>query len=337
MNAVRSIVREFTRGDKPLNILCSPTHERYESNLAKTGHNFYGFTAVESDGRAVVGMKPWNDKFAKRPTNYHLIGNKLPINVDFDLVLSQNKFGQYQNLAPIASALQIPLISLEHTLPIPGWRPEALEQCRASRGDRDIFISEYSCGEWGMTGEVIEHGLDTTLFSPLNYPREKRCLSVVNDWINRDYCCGFNIWREVIEGFPFFVLGDTAGLSKPATSIQHLVSEYNKSLIFVNTSTISPVPTVLLEAMACGCAVVSTATCMIPEIITDGVDGFISNDVSVLRNRIELLLSSPELAIKMGQAARDKIVARFSLERFVKDWNRVFTESVVYKNDFVSN
>ena len=55
--------------------------------------------------------------------------------------------------------------------------------------------------------------------------------------------------------------------STPAESVADLVNEYCSSKVFLNTSTVSPIPTTLLEAMSCGSAVVSTATCMIPEII----------------------------------------------------------------------
>jgi hypothetical protein len=336
MNPVTSIYREFTRGEgRPLNILCSPTHERYESTLAKTGHNFYGITATDGNNVAVQGMKPWNETFAKRPSNYRLVGNTLPIDVGFDLVLSQNKFGQFQNLAPIARALQIPLISLEHTLPIPMWRPEALEQCRSFRGDKNVFISRFSQKEWfpDETFDIIEHGVDTNTFSLMGLEREPVCMSVVNDWINRDWCCGFGIWQSIVQGtLPVKVLGDTKGLSKPAESIEHLVTEYNKSLIFINTSTISPIPTSLLEAMSCGCAVVTTATCMIPEVIKDGYNGFLSNNPEELRERCIFLIQNPEIARKIGLNARKTIEEKFSVDRFVADWNRLFYSSLGYKN-----
>ena len=122
--------------------------------------------------------------------------------------------------------------------------------------------------------------------------REPICLSVVNDWANRDWCCGFTIWQGVTKGLPVSVLGDTPGLSKPASSFDKLVRAYQSSRIFLNTSTISPVPTSLLEAMACGCAVVSTATCMIPEIIKNGVNGFISNDEEELKEMLVELLNN---------------------------------------------
>jgi len=44
MNQVETIIRNATRVDsEPLNIVCAPTHERYESGMAKTGNEFWSY------------------------------------------------------------------------------------------------------------------------------------------------------------------------------------------------------------------------------------------------------------------------------------------------------
>ena len=91
---VSSIMRASVRRiSEPLNILTFPTHERYESLLCRTGHNFYSYRAD--------GIKDWNESYAKIPENYQLLNkdlkeDQIPLHLDLDLVLSQNKFGQYQ-------------------------------------------------------------------------------------------------------------------------------------------------------------------------------------------------------------------------------------------------
>ena len=100
-------------GVRRLNILTSPTHERYETGLCLTGHNFYALRAE--------GIKDWNCKHGTIPKNYHLLDRRKEIrqailHKPIDIVLSQNKFGQYQVLSDIARQLHVPLICLEHTL-----------------------------------------------------------------------------------------------------------------------------------------------------------------------------------------------------------------------------
>lgn len=327
MHIIGSILKQANRknSDK-LNILTGPTHERYESNLTKTGHNFYALSHPS--------FKKWNTNFAPVPENYTILdeskGDKqIPLSVDFDIVLSQNKFGQYQILSQIARHYNIPFISLEHTLPMSIWSQEQKEGLRNMRGDVNLFISEYSKGEWGFNDvpntEVIHHGIDTDIFKPdYSVEKERRILSVCNDWINRDFFCGFSIWQRVTNGLPVFPVGDTVGLSKPAKDIDELVYFYRKHQIFLNTSTVSPIPTSLLEAMSCGSCVISTATCMIPEIIKNGYNGFISNNEEELRGFLIDCLSNSEKCKRIGENARKTIVDNFSLSSHLNKWTEIF-------------
>lgn len=334
LSPATSIIRRATRPkDAPLNILTASTHEAYQTGLAETGHNFY---LIHHES-----FKPWSKEYRKVPDNHHLV-NHLPMWIDFDLVLSQNKFGQFQVLANFANMLQLPLVSLEHTLPMPQWSPAQRTELQKARGNINVFISNYSINQWGFdpsdpTVRVIEHMIDTDEFYPMDIQRENVCLSVVNDWIMRDWCCGFNLWAQAVklqtpEQLPIKVLGSTKGLSEPAKNVQELVTAYQTSKVFINTSLISPIPTALMEAMACGCAVVTTGTCMIPEVVEHGVNGFIADNPDDIRKYVELLLSDDELATKLGNNARKTIEEKYNKERFVNDWNKVFYEAA---NDVV--
>lgn len=328
---LQSLIRRATRDNsKPLNILTFPTHERYETGLARTGHRFYGWQGEN--------IKTWNKTYAPIPENYHVLNGdlkdrQLPMWVNIDLVLSQNKFAQYPIARKLAGELGVPLVTLEHTLPAHNTPKSAFYNIMQMRGDLDIFISEYSIEKWGWRRDdpkvgVVRHGIDEELFSPdESVPREPIVCSVVNDWMNRDWCCGFKMWAATVgypnPTVPVNVWGDTRGLSKAAPDVPSLVREYRRSRVFLNTSLISPVPTALLEAMACGCAVVSTNTCMIPEFIEHGVNGFMADNPEKLRDYVDMLLRDEALANKMGAAARKTIVEHFSLNKFVENWQEV--------------
>lgn len=327
---VSSILRKATKKktDK-FNILTAATHEAYETNLSKTDANFY---ALGHDN-----FKGWNTKFREIPDNYILLdkskGTKqLPKAVDFDFVLSQNKFGQFQILAPLAKQLHLPLISLEHTLPVPFWNRRVLQEASQMRGDINVFISSHSIGEWGFDNtdpsvRVIRHGINTDEFIDKKQERKNVLLSIVNDWVNRDWCCGFESWKIITEGLPVQVYGDTKGLSLPTQSIEHLIDVYNEHSVFLNTSTLSPIPTVLMEAMSCGCAIVTTGTCMIPEVVEHGYNALVSNNLDELRKYCVHLLNEPEYARELGTNARKTILEKFNVNKFVGEWNSIFEET----------
>lgn len=304
---------------KTYNILTFNTHERYQSQLAKTGHNFYAFMHE--------GAKEWFTGHGDRPENYYILPKNTVPSIDFDMILSQSKFGQYQIVSQINNILRLPIISLEHTLPIPGWPTAQLDAMRNMVGDINVFISEYSAKQWNLKAPyvVIKHSIDTEKYKPDNQTfRLPHILSVVHDFINRDYCCNYSGWKRITDGLQTRVIGDTPGLSKQSSSELALIKEYQSSQIFLNTSTISPIPTALLEAMSCGCAVVTTATCMIPEIIENGVNGFLSNDEEELRNYIKMLLINNDLREELGYNARQTVIEKFSESAFINNWNQVF-------------
>ena len=123
------------------------------------------------------------------------------------------------------------------------------------------------------------------------------------------------------------VIGDTPGLSKQSESVEDLVTEYQKSQVFLNTSTLSPIPMALLEAMSCGCGIVTTETCMIPEIVEHGVNGLMSNNEEELREYTQQLLNDAELSKKLGEEARKTIKEKLSEQKFIDNWNKIFDKA----------
>jgi len=314
-----SIINKSFQVKDKYDILTFDTHERYQTQLCKTGHNFYSFRYKD--------CKKWDTSYGDIPDNHYVLPeNSIPSATDFDFILSQSKFGQFQAAHSINQHLRLPVVSLEHTLPIPSWPEQQVETFRRMAGDLNVFISEYSVGRWNMNcdNRVIHHSVDTKLFKPSDVEKNGKILSVVNDFASRDYCCNYSGWQRITEGLDVKLLGNNPGLSKPAKDIHELASEYQQASVFLNTSTVSPVPTSLLEAMSCGCAVVSTATCMIPEIIENGVNGFISNDEEELKSYIKDLLDNSKLRRSVGEAARKTILDNFSEEKFINNWNEIF-------------
>ncbi len=90
---------------------------------------------------------------------------------------------------------------------------------------------------------------------------------------------------------------------------------------------VDALPTVLLEAQASGCPVVSTRLSGIPEIIEDQVSGLLvePGDDEALANAMGRILSSSELAAALAVGGRERAEDRFDVRRNVAimhDWIR---------------
>jgi glycosyltransferase involved in cell wall biosynthesis len=96
-----------------------------------------------------------------------------------------------------------------------------------------------------------------------------------------------------------------------------LVQAYQEAAVCILPSTWENSSYTLLEAMACATPVVACDSGGSPEMIENGVSGFLIpvNDSQALVTRIAELLAQPSLRKSMGDNARRRIEESFSVER----------------------
>jgi glycosyltransferase involved in cell wall biosynthesis len=82
----------------------------------------------------------------------------------------------------------------------------------------------------------------------------------------------------------------------------------------------------ILESMAAAVPVVATRIGGTPEAVEDGVSGLLvpPRDSAALARAIRRILEDRELAARLGQAARRRVVDRFSMERMVGETERLY-------------
>ncbi|MDQ4024613.1 MAG: glycosyltransferase family 4 protein [Actinomycetota bacterium] len=82
----------------------------------------------------------------------------------------------------------------------------------------------------------------------------------------------------------------------------------------------------LIEAMASGTPVIASNLGGLPEVVVDGVTGFLvqPGDRTALTQRMEQLLHDDRLAAEMGQNARDHVVSRFTWDRCAQRCVKVY-------------
>jgi len=73
-------------------------------------------------------------------------------------------------------------------------------------------------------------------------------------------------------------------------------------------------------------AVVATRVGGVPELVEDGVTGFLvpPKDPDALAGALQKLIADPELRRRMGQAGRKKALKEFTLDHMLREIERVY-------------
>jgi len=105
-----------------------------------------------------------------------------------------------------------------------------------------------------------------------------------------------------------------------------LVQIYQNSKIFLLTSITEGQPTALMEAMSCGIPAITTPVGSIPNMIQDGINGFIikNGDIKLLTEKIVLLITNDAIRDKMGINARKTTQKNYDIETYVDNLFRCF-------------
>lgn len=114
-------------------------------------------------------------------------------------------------------------------------------------------------------------------------------------------------------------IGWTAGEEKDcilARTMINVLPSYNEGL-----------PMTILETMARGIPNISTSIASIPEVITDGETGYLitPGDVDALSDRINRLVSSPELRSRISDASHRLISSSFALPTAISRLKEIYT------------
>jgi glycosyltransferase involved in cell wall biosynthesis len=132
-------------------------------------------------------------------------------------------------------------------------------------------------------------------------------------------------YRQVLQS-----LSDSLGLSDRIffSAFRADVPVVMSALDVVVLASVSPEPfgRVLIEAMAAGKPVVATNSGAAPEIIEDGVHGFLipPADAGAMARAIAYLLTHPDEAAAMGQRGRNRVQTQFHLKQYLEGVQAVY-------------
>ena len=100
--------------------------------------------------------------------------------------------------------------------------------------------------------------------------------------------------------------------------------------VFVLPSRWEGLPLTVIEAMMAGLPVVASRVGGVPELVEEGVTGFLvpSGDLQALARALQRLVEDDELRRSMGEAGRRRALERFTLARMLRETQAVYEEVV---------
>lgn len=192
---------------------------------------------------------------------------------------------------------------------------------------------------------LIRHGIEFDKFDKHFYMGDlKRCI-IVNKWLKkRGNWSQYYTWLKFTSSFDRLVVGMgnediTEAPVLSDISWNHLVHELIRSRVYTSTCSIpGGVTFSTLEAAALSLPIVSIGkvlgcspdpnhpqyTLEIPDIFTNGVDCFYSDDVDELKEYIRILMNDYDLAKKMGEAGKETVRKLFSYDVIKSQWEGLF-------------
>ena len=300
-------------------------HRSYLFYLAHAPHEFYvpvksgrpeGYVGLPEGGR------PW-------PANLTEVPADEVARLELDCVLTQTRKNYLEDRHDSLSQAQLhlPHIHLEHDPP----REHPVDQ-RHPVDDPStllVHVTPFNALMWdsGRTPTcVVEHGV--TVPRDVRYEGDlERGLTLVNNLPLRGRRVGADVFARVRADVPIDLVGmgseETPGGVGEVPHHELPAFEVRYRFLF-NPIRYTSLGLAVCEAMMLGMPIIGLATTEYATVIENGVSGYVDTRVERLVERMRELLADRGEARRLGDGARRSAEERFSIDRFVSDWNDAF-------------
>jgi hypothetical protein len=308
-----------------LRILTWHVHGNYLWYLSHAAHDFY--LPVKDDGSPGYGGRGRTFPLGE---NVHDIPASEVRNAQFDIVLYQHwqhyTHDRFELLSP--AQRRVPRIFIQHDPPLD--HPTDQRHWCDDPGALLVHVTPFNALMWdsGATPtKIIDHGVPC--HEHVTYTGEiPRGITAINNLATRGRRLGPDIFHHCAAQVPLDLVGMQAeafgGLGEVApTKLAAFSARYR---FFFNPIRYTSLGLAVCEAMMLGMPVVGLATTEMATAIQNGVTGFVDTHIGRLIDAMRMLIDDPAAARRLGENARRYAQERFSLARFVRDWNQTFQE-----------
>ncbi|MGB9279625.1 MAG: glycosyltransferase [Pseudonocardiaceae bacterium] len=227
----------------------------------------------------------------------------------------------------------VPAVYVEHNAP----RGDVPNTSHPMAGRSDIPVVHvtpfndlfWNCGRAPTV--VIEHGIPDPGH---RYTGElRRAAIVINEPVRRGRVTGTDLLPRFAAQVPLDVFGMAVSeLPRHADIVTfedlpqgRMFAELARRRVYLHPIRWTSLGLSLLEAMYLGMPVVALATTEVVEAVPPQA-GVVSTRVEVLSDALRNFLADPDYARQLGTAAREAARARYSLDRFLTDWEQLLKE-----------
>lgn len=293
------------------------------------GRHDYVLPVIESrgpDGRGRARTWNWPDSAVERSPG-QLRGEP------FDAVILQrpHELELTHDWTGRRPGVDVPAIYLEHNAPEPHPALSRHPQAENTRIPL-VHVTHFNQLFWDSgraPNRVIEHGV---LDPGEQYTGELPHAAVV---INEAARRGRMVGADLLPGFagvaPVDLFGMGGTVLGPGVRLlgdipqQRMHAELARRRLYLHTTRWTSLGLALIEAMVLGMPVVAVASTEIGEAVPREA-GVVSTDLAVLHEAVRTYIADPEAARLAGKAARDYALARYGLDRFLRDWDRLLAQ-----------
>jgi hypothetical protein len=253
-------------------------------------------------------------------------------NMQFDCILFQSEknflIDQHEILADWQK--QLPSIYVEHNTP--EKHPTNTRHVMTDPAVTMVHVTHFNKLMWDNSGlpqvHVIEHGV---CVPPVRYHGDiPKGIVVINHIEQRGRITGWDVFEEVRKHVPLDLIGmgtsGSGGLGEVLNpQLPEFISHYR---FFFNPIRYTSFGLAVCEAMMTGMPVVALATTEYVTVIKNGESGFIDTNINKLIDDMNALIADPVRAGQMGEKAREVALDKFSIDRFTRDWENIFIQTI---------
>ncbi len=285
-------------GSKESICVFSAKYGDYEGKLSLTGDSF-------------LHLNPSRFAHQEPPENWRMTTKLFPHD-EIGLAIAMGHKNLKEETKLIPSLLNVPLLIVERHMPL--FTPD--------RTAGTVFFSEKHAKAWNASGQyfIIKPCVNTKRFQPVE-KINTALVSAKPEYEKDDWTYGVRLRNMVLQNASTKIL-----FAKHYTNSFDLLLGQTK--VYVNTTYGHALPQQLLEAMSCGCAVVTFNTGIISEFVRDGETGILADTVEDAVDAVKRLSQDKSLCKKLGENARALVnTEAFGEATFLESWRKIIYET----------